>query len=190
MSQKKSGNKILGLFIGLLLGLGCSSALAADAQAPGETLPGFQIKMPDSPEIGTYLGLKGAKTFALSQVPAKLLVVEFFDVFCPVCQANAPLVNRLFKFIREDKELNKNIKMLGIALENEPGDLAVYKEKFKVEFPLFPDPKKEIQTSSKVKFVPLLMVIDKNGKILMSHKGRIKEVDTFLGELRKRNKTI
>ena len=88
-----------------------------DAMSPGGTLPGFQIPMPDSPEIKAYLGVKGAPTFSLSQVPAKLLVVEFFDVFCLVCQKDAPILNRLYKFIQEDQDLSKNIKMVGFALE-------------------------------------------------------------------------
>ncbi len=190
MNLKLSGDRLLGWTVCIVLTLYCSIGFPTEALAPRSTLPGFQIKMPNSPEINSYLGLKRAKTFSLSQVQAKFLVVEFFDVFCPVCQGNAPSVNRLFEFIQEDKELKKKTKMLGIALEGKSGDLAVYKQGFKVEFPLFSDDDNEIKTLSKVKYVPLLIIVDKNGKILMSHAGQIKDLDPFLAELRKLSKAF
>jgi peroxiredoxin len=159
-----------------------------DAMSPGSTLPGLQIPLPNSPEIKAYLGVKGAQTFSLSQVPAKLLVVEFFDVFCLVCQKDAPILNRLFKFIQEDQDLSKNIKMAGFALGSDPKDLAIFRQKYKVEFPLFPDPQKQVQTASKVTAVPLIVVANKSGKVLMSHRGLIENLDAFLVELRKHYK--
>lgn len=84
--------------------------------------------------------------------------------------------------------LGKNVKMVGIEIGGDPKNLAAYQQKFKVEFPLFLDPKKEIQTSSNIKNVPLLIVVDKKGKVLMSHAGRIEDIDTFLIEIRKQAK--
>jgi hypothetical protein len=189
MRQKKLFYIVRGLIVFIILCLAGSAVSAGEPLAAGSTLPEFSLRMPDSPDIGAYLGVKGVKTFPWSQVKAKLLVVEFFEVFCPVCQGNAPMVNRLFKVIQEDKDLSKNIKMLGLSIGSEPSDLAAYKQKFKPEFPVFSDYQKEIQTKSKVKFVPLLIVVDKNGKILMSHSGAIKDLDAFLSELRKHYKS-
>lgn len=121
-------------------------------------------------------------------MPAKLLVVEFFDVFCLVCQKDAPVLNRLYKFIQEDPDLSKNIKMTGFALGNDPKDLAIFRQKFKVEFPLFPDPRKEIQAASKVTAVPLIVVANRNGKVLMTHAGFIENLDALLVQIRKHYK--
>jgi hypothetical protein len=97
------------------------------------------------------------------------------------------VVNRVYNVIKEDKNLSKDIKMIGIALGVQPKDLEVYKKTFKVEFPLFADPKKEIEdmVKEKVKFVPLLLLLDKNGKVLMSHGGPIVNFDALLAEIRK-----
>ena len=59
------------------------------------------------------------------------------------------MVNRVYNVIKEDKNLSKDIKMIGIALGVQPKDLEVYKKTFKVEFPLFADPKKEIEDKVK-----------------------------------------
>ena len=185
MSSKKIVGKGLALIVSIVLSLPFFLVYSAEALPLGSTLPGFQLTMPDSPEIKTYLGIKETKTFPWSQIPGKLLVMEFFDVFCPVCQGNAPVLNKLFTFIREDKDLGKNVRMMAVEMGSDPKDLAAYQQKFKVEFPLFLDPRKEIQTVSKIKSVPLLLALDKKGKILMSHTGRIENIDTLLIEIRK-----
>lgn len=180
--------KISGLVAALVLSLIGSPGYPADGLGPGSTMPAYQLKMLDSPEAGSYLGLKGAKTFSLSQVGANLMVAEIFSVYCPVCQKNAPQLNQLFKIIQEDPSLSKNIKMMGIGLESDPAELGAYKQKFKTGFPLVSGPAQEIKKS--VKFIPLLLVVDKKGKILMSHAGEIKALEPILLELRKQNKMI
>ena len=61
--------------------------------------------------------------------------------------------------------------MIGIGLGTQPEDLPGYIKAFKVEFPLFADPKKEIQKKVNVQAVPHAVLLDKNGKVLMSHSG-------------------
>ncbi len=190
MRSIKIVGKGLAVFISIVLSLPFSLVYPAETMSPGSTLPGFQLTLPDSPEIKAYLGIKGPKPFPWSQIQGELMVIEFFDVFCPICQGNAPILNQLFKLIREDKDLDKNVKMIGIEVGSAPDDLSAYRQHFKVEFPLFLDPKKEIQTISKVQYVPLLIVVDKKGKVLMSHTGRIESLDPFLIEIRKQAKEL
>jgi peroxiredoxin len=177
--------KGLGLIIFIGLSINCSMLYSEVSMSPGNILPNVNIKTPITKEIKNYLGVKDDKSFSLLQIEAKLMVIEIFEVFCPVCQKNAPQVNQLFKFIREDRTLKKDVKMMGIVLGTQPDELSVYKEKFKVEFPLFLDPKKEIQNKLEIKYVPIVVVINKKGKILMSHMGPIENIDPFLAEIRK-----
>jgi peroxiredoxin len=181
---------LLGLVVCILLSMSCSLVHAGMAITPGSTLPEFEIEMPTLPEMSTYLGIKGGRAFSLSEISAKLIVVEFFSIFCPKCHQNAPVANQLYKSIKKDKELSKNIKMIGIGLASKSKEVAFYKQKFKVEFPLFPDPQKKVKTKSKVKHVPLTIVIDKTGKVLMIHLGVIKNLDEFLGKIKKHHKEI
>ena len=183
-------NKVLGLVICILLSMSCSLAYAGMGIAPGSTLPEFEIEMPTLPEIHASLGIKGGRAFSLSQIQANLVVLEFFSIFCQKCHQNAPIANQLYNSIKEDKELSKNIKMIGIGLASKSKEIAVYKQKFKVEFPLFPDPQKWAQIKSRVKHVPLTIVVDKSGKVLMSHLGVIRNLDAFLDKIRKYNKAL
>ena len=182
--------RFLGLVVCTLLSMSCSLVYARMDIAPGSTLPEFEIEMPNLPEMSAYLGVKGGSSFSLSQIPAKLIVVEFFVIFCHKCHQNAPFVNQLYNSIREDKELSKNIKMIGIGLSSKSEEVAAYRQKFKVEFPLFPDPQKKAYIKSKVKHVPLTIVVDKSGKVLMNHLGVIDNVDAFLGKIKKHHKAL
>ena len=181
---------VSGIVLMAFIGLGgpFSPVYPVEFLPPGSTLPAFKLTLPDSPEIKTYLGITGAKTFFLSQVPSKLLLIEFFDIFCLVCQKGTPTLNQLFRIIQGDQDLAKNIKMIGIALGSDPRDLAIYRQKFKVEFPLFADPQQEIRAGTKIKFVPLIVLVDRNGKTLLSHAGPIGNVDRFLVDIRKHAK--
>jgi peroxiredoxin len=182
--------KVLGLLIFILLSMSCSLVYARMGIAPGSILPEFEIEMPTFPEIHENLGIKGGGAFSLSQIQAKLIVLEFFSIFCHKCHQNALIANRLYNSIKEDEELSKNIKMIGIGLASKSKEIAVYKQKFKVEFPLFPDPQKKVRIKSRVRHVPLTIVVDKSGKVLMSHLGVIRNLDAFLGKIRKYNKAL
>jgi hypothetical protein len=97
------------------------------------------------------------------------------------------VVNRVYNFIKEDKNLSKDVKLIAIALGVQPKDVEAYKKNFKVEFPLFADPKKDIEdrVKEKIKFVPQLVLLDKNGKVLMDHVGPIGDFDTLLAGIKK-----
>jgi peroxiredoxin len=95
------------------------------------------------------------------------------------------VVNRVYKIFKEDKNLGKDIKIIGIGLGTQPEDMPGYKKAFKLEFPLFSDPNKEIQKKLKVPGVPLTVLLDKNGKVLMSHTGAIENFDAFVSEIKK-----
>jgi AhpC/TSA family. len=99
----------------------------------------------------------------------------------------APMVNRLFIDIQENKELTKNIKMIAISIGNQPDEIAAYGQKLKVKFPMVPDPDKDISGKIKIEGTPTLFLINKNGKVLYSHAGFIEE-EVLLTEIRKKVK--
>jgi hypothetical protein len=81
MRLKKFGINGLGLVFFVLITLHCSLIYSADNLPPGSIVPGFKITGTGSPQTKAYLGVTDEKLFSLSQVKAKLVLVEFFDVF-------------------------------------------------------------------------------------------------------------
>jgi len=76
--------------------------------------------------------------------------------------------------------------MIGIGLASRPEEIDEYRQKFNVEFPLFADPQNNVRPASKVKHVPLTVVVDKSGKVLVSHLGVIRNVDAFFTKIKER----
>jgi hypothetical protein len=55
------------------------SSYGAEAEkfSPGKQLPQFTVGVPDSPEVQKYLGLKNNDPFKLSDIAAKMVLIEF-----------------------------------------------------------------------------------------------------------------
>jgi len=82
MRKKKVGVWLLG-FLALLslLFLNHSSHAAGEGSIPlGTTLPAFTLEAPNDKADREYLGLKGSDPFTVSQIPGKLVIIEFLSV--------------------------------------------------------------------------------------------------------------
>ncbi|HAM53233.1 MAG TPA: hypothetical protein DCP92_21985, partial [Nitrospiraceae bacterium] len=76
------------------------------ADLAGQFLPAkFTLPTPDSAQVQEYLGLKTMKPFKVSDIKAKLVVIEFMSPLCPHCHANAPIMNGIYKTIQADSGL-------------------------------------------------------------------------------------
>ncbi len=172
----------------ILLG-GPGSMVLAEGLAPGSSLPAFTLPPPESPEVQKYLGLKGLGPFTLSDVSAKMVFVEFMDVFCTHCLANAPVLNRLYKVIQDDAALSRDVKMIAVAIGNNKTQIEAFKKSTKTPFPVFPDDQLTVAEVVEVPGTPAMVLLSGDGKVLLSHLGEIKDFDGLLKELREIHKT-
>jgi len=188
MKLKAFEKLVLCLAIFFLLGANYCLASGGKGVPVGATLKAFDMEAPADAKAREYLGLKEEKTFTLSQISGKLILVEFYSMYCPVCQRQAPRTNKLYKFIQDDPALAKDIKVLGIGLTNKQKEIDIYRKTFRVKFPLIADSEKAIADKTGIKDIPLTALMDKNGKVLLSHLGVIEKMDKFLEEIRKIHK--
>ena len=102
--MKKRFLTSLQLLICLLCALPCYTVYGSQDQPflAGSQLPQFTLPAPDSQQTSSYLGLKTMDPYTISQIDAKLVFIEILDALCPHCQANAPVVNRLYQVIQKD----------------------------------------------------------------------------------------
>ena len=63
--------------------LPCFSAYGTEVvrPTPGTQLPQFIVGVPDSPKVQKYLGLKNNRPFKLGNISAKMVIIEFINVF-------------------------------------------------------------------------------------------------------------
>jgi len=162
-----------------------SPVFGGQAVTKGMTFPDFQVMDAGTDGVQEYLGLKSAAPFSMSDIPSKLILVEFYSIYCAICQKQAPDNNKLFKYIQGDQNLSRDLKMIGIGLGNKPFEVKYFKEAHNVRFPLFPDADKSILKKTGIKATPVMVLMQPNGKVLIAHYGRIDDLEGFFQELKK-----
>ena len=188
--MKKHFLRSLQLLTCLLCALPCSTVHGSQDQPfpAGSPLAQFTLPAPDSQQTLRYLGLRTMEPFTISQIGAKLVLIEFLNALCPHCHANAPVLNRLYSVIQKDAALARDVKIIGVAMGNSKRETGAYQKSFKVPFPLFPDEQSDIGSAVQVSETPTLVLVSNNGKVLTSHSGVIKDFDGLLKELREIHK--
>ncbi len=181
--------KRLAFAVALLLILVSATTSAALTEPPpaGGTLPAVQLPKPADSEGLKYLGLTGSGTFSAGQVKAQALIIQIFSMYCPYCQKDAPNVNRLYGMIQSNPALKGKIKIIGIGAGNTSFEVATFKKKYKVEFPLIPDGDFKIYKVIGEVRTPYFIVVKLNGprplEVVYSRLGGHEDVDAFLAEI-------
>jgi len=189
MTQKKLLLRSLWLLlcISIILSSYLSPVFGFKTLAPGMILPQFKLDATEAEETKQYLGLKNLKSFTLSQIPAKLILIEVFSLYCPICHKQAPIANTIYNFIQNNPKLRKDIKMIGIGAGNNLKEIKAYKTQFRVSFPLFSDPDFSIHKKMGEPRTPFTILVNRNGKILFTHFGVVEDVDAFIRKIREIN---
>ncbi len=153
-----------------------------------DILADLKFNSPENLADKKYLGLSDGKNFKLPQVKARLLIIHIFSMYCPICQRDAHAVNELHDLIQKVPGLRDEVKMLGVGTGNTPYEVNVFREKFKVAFPLIPDDNFAIQKalSDEIR-TPTFLVVKPNAagklEIVLTKVGEIKESGEFLKKI-------
>lgn len=190
MSPSRLGPGCLLLF----LVLGACLVVEPAASKPaipesGDPVPEIVLPLPtDAAQLG-YLGLSAlsAQTFALKDVAADLVVVEIFSMYCPHCQREAPKVNALFSALQKRPASAPRIRLLGIGVGNSPLEVEVFRKRYEIAFPLFPDGNFTIHKQLGEVRTPFFFAFRPGRpaplKLGLTHLGPFKTVDAFLARL-------
>jgi len=149
-----------------------------------KSLPQFTLNFDGNSSTQKYLGLKNNTSFSISYIQAKLILIEVFSLYCPICQKQAPIANKIYKYIQQNAELSKDIKMIGIGAGNNQREVDVYRETFRVPFPLFTDPDFAVHKKLGEPRTPVTILSTNNGKILSVHYGVIEDVEEFVKKIK------
>lgn len=123
------------------------AALAGQEAEPSPARPlAIGQKAPDLPLTGPLdqaqakmLGVKaGQDRYALSDIQAKALIMVVYSMYCPYCQQEGPRLVALHELIAS-RGLGDKVALVGLAAGNSPYEVNLYREKYGVGFPLFPD---------------------------------------------------
>ena len=93
-------------------------------------------------------------------------------------------MNEFYQAIEERKDLKGKMKIIGIAIGNTPADVAYFKKKYEVPFPLFPDEDKSIYAALGKPRAPYFIGVktgkDGSSQVFYSKLGAFGKPDKFL----------
>ena len=183
--------RVLLPFILFSLALVFANALpAAGAPQPGGQLPEFKFPMPSDRIDKSYLGLAGwGSTFRIPEIKARVVIVEVLSMYCPFCQKEAPAVNDLYGAIEKDPALKGKVKILGIGAGNSSYEVAVFRKKYTIPFPVIPDPDYTAHKLYGEVRTPYFIALKINGngthEVIYSKLGSFGDIPAFLDMLKK-----
>jgi len=204
MSRPHPGHRIckthsvIVLFILILLfPFGCvssetksSSVISPTKPSPPQgkkTLPVFEFPVHQKTGEKNYLGVFGSGNFKVTQISTPVLIIEIFSMYCPHCQRSAPFVNDLFQSIQGRTDLKQRIKIIGIGIGNSPYEVDLFKNKYGILFPLFPDQdgtiSKMLGVSSTPTFIGAKINRDGTTEQFYFTSGELTDAANFLSEI-------
>ncbi|MBW2558859.1 MAG: TlpA family protein disulfide reductase [Deltaproteobacteria bacterium] len=162
-----------------------SPVLAAKSPpAKGSILPEIKLVIPSNHSYRSYLGLHASGFFKIPEIRARVVIIEIFSMYCPHCQGDAPMVNKLYRMIEDSPNLKGKIKLIGIGAGNSSYEVEVFRKTYDVPFPLFADGDftihavlGEVRTPY---FIGVKINDDGTHQVFYSKLGGVNEADQFL----------
>jgi peroxiredoxin len=164
-----------------------SAPAAMSAPEVGRELPRVMLAAPDDASQREYLGISRWGSFSVADIKADVVLIEFFNMYCPHCQADAPVTRELYALIQADPRLADRVRLIGIGIGNSDFEVGLFKKKYAVPFPLFSDGDYAIQDKVQIKYTPHYVAVRLDGKgrarVVYSQPGRIGDVKGFVDML-------
>ena len=121
--------------------------------------------------------------FELKQLNGqKVLYLDFWASWCSPCAQSFPFLNDLNQGLKE-----KGLQVVGINMDQEPGESKAFLAKFPANFPVYSDIAEKCATDFDVKVMPSSYLVDRKGIIRHVHfgfrSGDVDELRTLVDQL-------
>jgi cytochrome c biogenesis protein CcmG/thiol:disulfide interchange protein DsbE len=118
-------------------------------------------------------------TVSLSSFKGKIVVVDFWAMWCQACKESFGSLTTIQKELGE-----KGVVVLGVNLENvNPQKVAAFAKKAGITYTVLLDPKTSTAKLFSVKGVPSLVIVDKDQKIVKMFRGLNKSTEKEISAL-------
>ncbi|MDH4200739.1 MAG: TlpA family protein disulfide reductase [Spirochaetia bacterium] len=137
-----------------------------------------------SEEMTSLKNLEG-KSVNLSEYPSKLIVVNFWAVWCKPCVEEFPELNQLFQRLKD-----RGIFVVGVSISPSKDDIENFLEKHKIDFPILIDEQERFANQFKVSILPTTILMDNEHNILYKYQGfskkELMKMESFIENYLKR----
>ncbi len=170
---------------------GESSPISSGDTLPDMFIPVSYIHKNDTDYLGFERGsvpFLRTKEFLIHDIKAEVVFIEFFNIYCTSCQAQAPVLNSVYSAIMQNSDINTKVKFIGIGAGNNEREIARFKSKNGILFPLVPDPDFKlyelIGDPAGTPFSIVAKKIPPTFRVVSTHTGLQKDPESFINEIR------
>jgi hypothetical protein len=159
--------------------------------AVGDIFPDVKSDYALSAEELAYFGIDRGllslftkRSFAIADINADIIFVEFFNNYCSSCQAQAPVMNDVYNAVQKNTVLRSRVRFVGIGAGNNEREVANFKERHGVPFPLIPDQRFSFYDAiGEPGGTPFMLILKKRGNeavVVGTHKGLTQNTPFFI----------
>ena len=112
-------------------------------------------------------GLDGQEV-SLSELRGSVVMLDFWSSWCPPCRQEAPVLAQLYREYE-----GRNVKFVGVAIWDDPEDVARYVREFGLTYPNVLDERGRIAIDYGVRGIPEKFFIDSEGNMVRKFVGPI-----------------
>jgi cytochrome c biogenesis protein CcmG/thiol:disulfide interchange protein DsbE len=109
---------------------------------------------------------------SLSELRGKVVMLDFWSSWCPPCRQEAPALARVYREYE-----GRNVEFVGVAIWDDPGDVARYAKEFDLPYPNVLDEKGQIAINYGVAGIPEKFFIDAGGTLIRKFVGPMRPDD-------------
>jgi thiol-disulfide isomerase/thioredoxin len=146
----------------ILLALLCT-LLCINLAGAGELKP-----LPPKPAPALALSTLDGGTVDLAKLRGRVVLVNFWAVWCPPCRKEMPSMSRLGELLKQ-----RPFSILGVNVGEDPEDIRSFLRQVPVSFPILLDNNAEHLKSWQVFAFPTSYVVDKQGRVRLGLFGSI-----------------
>ncbi len=106
------------------------------------------------------------KDFSLSSLKGKVVILDFWAVYCPPCRDEIPSFINLYETYKE-----KGLEVIGVTVDREASKVKTFMETNKISYPILFSSKEILEAYGGIQAIPTTFIIDRNLKIVDKHVG-------------------